>query len=300
MLTLEELRRQVRSTEDLGSIARAMKALAAVRIRQSRSAVESLDRYAAAVESGLQVAMRHRPRGIRIAGDDLLSGTVAVVFGSDLGLAGRFNLRIADFALEHLDDLEPDPDRRALLTVGTRVASDLVARGVPVEGEFEAPRSVEAIGGAVQSLLVTIEEVRERRGLERILLFYNHYRSGTAFRPHMIQLFPLNEAWLRGIEARAWPSKAIPTYRVPWESLFRSLVGEHLFVSLFAAAAESQAAENASRLASMEAAERRIDERLAQVRARLNQQRKEHITGELLDLVTGYLAAEEEEGIDAT
>lgn len=294
MLTLERLRSQVKSTEELRSIARAMKALAAVRIRQSRAAVDSLERYAAAVESGLQVALRNRPRGMRLAEDDALSGTGAIVFGSDLGLAGRFNIRIADFAIEHLAEVEPDENGRALLAVGTRVAGELRGHTRVMVRPFEAPSSIAAVTATVQNLLVAIEEIRRERRLGRILLFYNHYHSGTTFRPHMIHLLPMNLAWLRGLEARPWPSQALPRFRAPWEHLFRDLVREHLFVSLYAAAAESQAAENASRLASMEAAERRIDERLEAVRGRLNQQRKEQITEELLDLLAGYVAVQEQ------
>lgn len=111
----------------------------------------------------------------------------------------------------------------------------------------------------------------------------------------MIHLLPLNLEWLRGLEERPWPTRVIPTFRTPWRALFAEGVREHLFVSLFAAAATSQASENASRLAAMEAAQRRIEERLEELRGRFNQQRKQQITEELMDLVTGFLSLEEEE-----
>jgi len=293
VLTLEELRRRVRSAEDLHSITRAMKALAAVRIRQSREAVQSLEEYSRTVELALQVVLRSRPRGVRLAEEDAGSGTGAVVFGSDLGLAGRFNIRIVDHTLERLAELDPEGPGRVILTVGSRVSAQLEAQGHSVARRFPAPDTIEAVTPTVNALLVAIEEVRAERGLDRIFLFYNHYRSGATYRPASVRLLPVDVAWLRSLEDRRWPSPVLPTFRIGWSRLFGDAVREHLFVTLFEAAARSQAAENASRLASMEAAERRIEERLGELRGRFNQQRKQRITEELLDLVTGFLALEE-------
>lgn len=296
MLTLEQLRRQVHSAEDLHSITRAMKALAAVRIRESRRAVESLEEYGRTVELALQVALRNRPREVRLGRDvETGPGRGAVVFGSDLGLAGRFNIRITDFALEDLGAAGEDAEPAVVLAVGSRVASQLEAQGQAVSLRFDAPDSVEAVTPTVQDLLVAIEGVRGEKGLDRFDLFYNHYRSGTSYRPHRVRLLPVSSEWLAGVEARTWESPVIPTSRLEWRRLFPSLVREHLFVEIYGAAVRSQAAENASRLASMEAAERRIEDRLEDLRGRFNQQRQQSITEELLDLVTGYTASQEEE-----
>ncbi|MEX1258259.1 MAG: FoF1 ATP synthase subunit gamma [Gemmatimonadota bacterium] len=294
MLTLEQLRRQVESARDFHSITRAMKALAAVRIRRSREAVESLESYARSVELGFQIALRDQPRAFPLVEERVGPEVGAVVFGSDLGLAGRFNIRIADFALERLDTLHPDRGTRTVLAVGSRVASQLEAQGQPVAEKFAAPDSVDAVVPTVQELLVAIQATRAHHGLERFFLFYNHYHSGATYRPHLVHLLPINLEWLEGLRARPWSTPVLPTFRVPWRQLFASLVREHLFVSLFAAAARSQASENASRLASMEAAERRIEERLADLRERFNRRRQDGITAELMDLVTGFLALEEE------
>lgn len=293
MLTLEQLRRQVESAKDLRSITKAMKALAAVRIRRSRRAVESLEDYTRTVDLALQVALRNRPREVRLILDEPGPGVGALIFGSDLGLAGRFNIRITDFALEKLNADHPE-EERTVVAVGARVASQLEAQGQPIARRIQAPDSIEAVTPTVQQLLVAIQGMRKSQGLERFNLYYNHYHSGATYRPHLIHLLPVNLEWLGGLEERPWPSRVLPTFRVSWGRLFAELIREHLFVSLYAAAARSQAAENASRLASMEAAEQRIDERLVDLQGRFNQQRQQQITEELLDLVTGFLALEGE------
>jgi len=77
------------------------------------------------------------------------------------------------------------------------------------------------------------------------------------------------------------------------ETLLSRLIQQYLFVSLFRACAESLAGENASRIASMQAAERNIKERLLNLQAEFNQRRQTAITEELLDVVSGFEALEE-------
>jgi len=75
-----------------------------------------------------------------------------------------------------------------------------------------------------------------------------------------------------------------------WDRLFSSLIHEYLFVSLYRAFAESLESENASRLASMQGAEKNIEEMLSGLKTHFQQQRQMSITGELLDIVAGFEA----------
>lgn len=74
------------------------------------------------------------------------------------------------------------------------------------------------------------------------------------------------------------------------EKLFQSLIREYLFVSLYRAFAESLAAENSSRLASMQAAERNIEDRLRVLSSEARQVRQSSIASELLDIIASYEA----------
>jgi F-type H+-transporting ATPase subunit gamma len=74
------------------------------------------------------------------------------------------------------------------------------------------------------------------------------------------------------------------------DQLFSSLVRQYLFFTLYRAFVESLASENASRLMSMQAAEKNIEEHLNDLNAQFHRQRQAAITSELLDVVTGFLA----------
>jgi F-type H+-transporting ATPase subunit gamma len=80
-----------------------------------------------------------------------------------------------------------------------------------------------------------------------------------------------------------------------WDLLFSMLIRQYLFVSLFRALAESLASENASRLAAMQGAEKNIEERLAALTLDFYQKRQMSITEELLDIVSGFEALEQDE-----
>jgi F-type H+-transporting ATPase subunit gamma len=96
--------------------------------------------------------------------------------------------------------------------------------------------------------------------------------------------------WLRGLRREAWPSRQLPAYTLRWERLLASLVRELLHMGLYRAAAESMASENASRLQSMQAAERNIEDKLADLEQQFRVQRQHQITEELLDIVSGFEA----------
>ncbi len=70
------------------------------------------------------------------------------------------------------------------------------------------------------------------------------------------------------------------------ERLFHSLIREYLFGSLFAAFAESLASENAARLASMQVAERNIEDRMKSLTAEFHRSRQDAVTSDLLDIVS--------------
>jgi F-type H+-transporting ATPase subunit gamma len=82
----------------------------------------------------------------------------------------------------------------------------------------------------------------------------------------------------------------LPTFTMDWDRLFSALISQYLFVSLYRAFAESLASENASRLASMQGAERNIADRLQELQGSFHQQRQSTITAELLDIVSGFEA----------
>jgi F-type H+-transporting ATPase subunit gamma len=153
--TLEQLRHQLEATDDLASIVRTMKALAAVNIRQYEMAERSLGHYYRSVELGLHVILRELPPP-RTVGHR--AGRIgAILFGSDHGMCGRFNEEVTGHAAEWLADAAGGECPR-IIAIGARVAALLEARGLRPDRDMFVPGSAARIGATVRQVLLALDD----------------------------------------------------------------------------------------------------------------------------------------------
>ncbi|MBE3069470.1 MAG: F0F1 ATP synthase subunit gamma [Planctomycetes bacterium] len=292
MQALEGIRKSIRTAEDLRSVVKTMKGVAGANIRHFERAVESLAEYARTVELGLQALLADEPERLlgRADGRDDGGCLGAVVFGSDQGMCGRFNVQIAEHAAGGIRQAAGGAGPAAVLVVGARAAALLEMEGLAAAEQVAPATSLAGIAPVVQEILARVEGWRAAGRAGRIVLYYSESLGGAAYRPRTERLWPVDLAWLHGLRGREWPSRRLPVHTLEWGGLFSSLIREHLYIGLFRAAAESLASENASRLASMQAAERNIEDRLVALGAHYRTSRQEAITEELLDIVAGFEA----------
>jgi F-type H+-transporting ATPase subunit gamma len=286
--TTASLGRQINSAQDLQSVVRTMKALAASSIGQYEKSVRALTDYYRTVELGLGACFREsEPTALMVDGKrGAAPGSIgAVVFGSDQGLVGQFNEVVADYAVKMIAAL---PGTRRIWAVGERVHARLTDAGLPLTGLFTVPISVQAITPLVGQILVESEagegEVTE------LHLFYNRPGSGAAYAPANQRLLPLDETWRRRLVELPWQTGHVPEVMGGGTATVRALIREYLFVSLFRACAESLASENASRLAAMERADRNIDDLLETLHGTFHRLRQGGIDEELFDVISGFEA----------
>jgi F-type H+-transporting ATPase subunit gamma len=291
MPTTEILKRKIDTAQDLHSVVKTMKALSAVTIRQYEKAVASLGGYDRTLQMGLQILLKKSPQILLQKKRKFIKYVGLVVFGSDQGMCGQFNDRIAQYTLNQMESLDVKEIR--LLTVGTRIRDRLAVAKIESEVCFSTPSSVEGITPVLQEIVVKLEQWRTVNHIEQILVFYNYLTSTATYHPNQNQIFPLSLTWLQDLKEKPWKTNNLPTFTLRAESLGSALFRQYFFVSLYGACAESLASENASRLASMQMAEKNIDERLGELQAELHHQRQTIITEELLDIVAGFEALRE-------
>jgi len=293
--SLEQLRRRIEAFDDLAGIVRTMKSLAAVGVRQYERAAQSLAVYYRTVELGLYVVLRDLPpQPSRHEPHEL----AAVVFGSDHGLCGRFNEDMANYARERLEEAAGAGERPRLLAVGARVARWLESAGLSVEEELPVPGSAERITDTVRRILLKVDAWRSEGGSQRLYLFHNRPLSGSRYHATGVQVLPVDVHRFHRLEEERWPSRSLPTYTMERDRLLAALLRQYFFVSIFRASAESLAAENASRLAAMQAAEKNLTDRHEELLGALRRQRQDAITAELLDIVSGYEASQAGAGME--
>jgi len=291
METVEELKRRMESTEDLQSVVKTMKAMAAVKIHQYQEAVASLKDYARTTELGLRAILRNRP-GLSVGSGSVKNARLGtVVFGSDQGMCGQLNDQVVDHALKDMGNFaQKSTLRRQVIAVGRRAAGRLEEGGQEVAETLSTPGSIKGIMPKVRDLLANIERWDREQTVDHVFLYHSRPLSGSRYEPRTVHLLPIDREWLGEIRKTSWPTHAVPLFTMDWDPLFSALIQEYLFVSLYQAFAESLASENASRLASMQGAEKNIRERLDELTMRYYQQRQMSITEELLDIISGFEA----------
>lgn len=291
--TLDQLERRRRTAQELLSVVKTMKSLAAGSIRDYERAAESLEQYSATVDLGFRILLRLRPGSLDEASRDSHAPLLLVLVGSDQGMVGHFNEEIVRHVEEELKN-DPDRPSRRVIAVGARLGSFLAAEGIPPDAIIDLPKAAEGIVRRVQELLVTIEDWTRTERAFQILLAHHRPRRQGVYESTKRRLLPLDARWLHEIGADPWPYRGIPAHTMPEQELVSALVSQFMLVSLQRALAQSLAAEQAKRLAAMHAAEKNVLERIEMLQARYRQQRQALITSELLEVTAGFEVLENE------
>ena len=287
MATQESLVRKMKSVDELRSIVRTMKAMAAANLHQYERAVESLEDYHHTVALGLQIVLgkgrAKRPHKHLVVKTGSL---LAVVIGTDYGFAGQFNEEIIRHALTVLDR---DQTTTHVIAVGGQAADGLNKVQREIAAAFPLPSSLAGINPLVQRLALEIEQIRTTQDVEEVLLLFNRPSASTTYTQQTTRLFPVLFDDVLG-DAQKWPSRSLPMYTVGYAQMLQALVREYIYVSIYRSIALSMAGENVSRLAAMHAAVKKIEEVSENLTMEYRQKRQNAITGELLDILSGFEA----------
>lgn len=291
------LRHKIASAGDLQSVVRTMKAVAAAGVGQYEQSTRALGDYYRTVQLGLSVCLRQSSNDSGYSQPGKFSETgrpAIVVFGSDQGLVGRLNEDIVDFTVKSIASIPGDP---RVWAVGERVQARLADAGLSVIGLFAVPGAVDRITDLVADILLRTETGATDSRSGELHLFYNRPLADAQYTPVTQRLLPLDERWRRDLVELPWPTKVLPEMISGSSAALRALIGEHLFVSLFRACAESLASENASRLAAMQRADKNIADMLATLNGTFHRLRQSDIDEELFDVVSGFEALSNEKAI---
>ena len=290
--TTESLRKKIDRANELQSVVRTMKNLAASSIGQYEKSVSALSDYYRTVELGLEICFREiepsAPAERTKQTKQKNAGPIsAVVFGSDQGLVGQFNDIVADYAVKKLAAL---PGKPQVWAVGERVSSRLAEADLPPIGLFTVPNSVKAITPLIGQILVENEKHHSLDENAELYLFYNRHKTRATYEPVSQRLLPLDDTWQRDLVKLPWPTRNLPEVMGNSTETLRALIREYLFVSLFRACAESLASENTSRLVAMQHADKNIDELLEDLNGTFYRLRQSGIDEELFEVIAGFEA----------
>ncbi len=285
MSSTQNIKRMINSAENLKSIVGTMKAYASSNIVQFQTAAKASMEYSEIVDMSLFVVLSDQSETKKDSNKDKDKdkGFLYIIFGSDHGLAGRFNENISVFAE---DIITSDTVNSKIIVVGQQVYSRL-EHTKRITNSYTGPQSVEAITESVLDLLFKIEEYREET--REIIMIYNMPEEHSSFKVKKESLYPVdfNEITKR---VATWDSNSLPVILIDKELILSELLKQYFFITLYKTFCYSLAAENASRLASMQSAEKNIEERLEGLLSDFRRKRQNDITEEINDVISGFKA----------
>lgn len=279
MESLQKIQGSIRSAKSLQSIVGTMKAHASTNIHQFQKAAEASWQYKEVLDKSLHIVFSEESIDVQ---DPVEGRTLHIIFGSDHGLAGQFNERMANYSVRKIK-IDEDP---ICIVIGQQVYQRVHDR-LNIVDSYSVPHTTENITSKVNHLILRIDELRETQGVEEIILHYNKPIDRVGFEEETEVLFPIDlEAYSK--ETLEWDSKSLPTYFADRETVMSNLIQQYFFITLYRAYCYSLASENASRLSSMQSAEENIEERLEALNFEYRRERQNSITEELNDIVSGF------------
>ena len=287
MPSLIDLRRRIRAVKSTQQITKAMKMVAASKLRRAQARIMSARPFAQdmlRVLNGLASRVDPSAHSLLDPREGAAGPTLLVVITADRGLCGSFNTNIVKAAGAFIAD--QTGREVALGLVGRKGRDFFVRRGFDVSFEhiniFQQLRYADAQAIA----RAAIEDFTERR-VDAVYLVYNEFKTVMQQRVAIERLLPIPR-----FEEAAQPAE--PTvnylYEPAPEVIFRELLPRHVEIQVFRALLESAAAEHAARMTAMDTATKNSAEMIESLTLYMNKVRQAAITREIIEVVSGAQA----------
>ncbi len=296
MATLLDFRRRIRSVKNTQQITRAMKFVAASRLRRAQERVIAMRPYAAALREVLRSAMAHLVDVDEEHLHPLLRRrperkVLVLVTAGERGLAGGFNANILRRAFEFLAE---HSDREIqLIALGKKSRDALRKRYGKLAGEYIDVTTLadRAKAAEIARVVMGLYDAAE---IDAVYLIYNEFKTILTPVQRVERLLPLEVEPAAGAPAAAADvaTQVDFLYEQPPEEIFSQLVPRYVETQIYRMLAESSAAEHAARMTAMDSATNNAEDVIDQLTLHMNKVRQAAITREIIEVVSGSIVAE--------
>ena len=298
MASLRDIRTRIGSVKNTQQITRAMKMVAAAKLRRAQERIFSTRPYAFKVRE----MIGHLRQRLDVTTHPLfeereeIAGALVIVVTSDRGLAGAFNtniLKVAEATIAQRFSAQRDAGRLRVLAVGRKAHEYFGKRGFTLVGDFQGvfndlrfPKAGEITDLAVDGFLAGEWDVVE--------VVYNEFKNTITQNRIAEQLLPIpTEAFFtpvmeeEGFAAGGEADEVEYIFEPSAEVLLNRLVPEYLQYQLWRALLESNASEQGARMVAMDNATTNAGELLKDLKLTYNRARQAAITTEIIEISSG-------------
>jgi F-type H+-transporting ATPase subunit gamma len=283
MAALLDIRRRIRSVKSTQQITRAMKMVAAARLRRAQDRIFNARPYANQMMALLSsVVARATDRSHPLLAVRPIQRQLLVLVTADRGLCGGFNANLIRAAQSYVDE-HRDRDI-SILTVGRKGRDYFLRRPVKVIGEH-----INIFGrldfSEAQPIAKRIIELYTEEKVDAVDFIYNEFKSIMTQRVMMERYLPI-----KPIAPAQGEALIDYIYEQPPQDIFNGLLPFYVEIEVYRALLESQAAELAARMTAMDAATNNAREMIDSLTLYMNRVRQAAITREIIEVVSGAAA----------
>jgi F-type H+-transporting ATPase subunit gamma len=294
MPTLLDFRRRIRSVKNTQQITRAMKFIAAARLRRAQDTALSLRPYATGIREVLRSAMSRieNPDQFPMLAHRPEDRVLVLVAAGERGLAGAFNANVLRTAFEFIKSkggksVEVIPiakkSREAFRKRDYKIVAEYV--DVTTKADLKVARTITA----------EVMKIYEAHQADSVYLIYNEFKNVMAATLRVEKLLPLEREALAGHEKGAPPASSAENvdyiYEQPAAEIFNKLVPRYVEMQVYRMLAETSAAEHAARMTAMESATSNASDVIDALTLHMNKVRQAAITREIIEVVSGAASA---------
>ncbi len=288
MATPRQIRGRIRTAKNIQQITKAMKMVAAARLRRAQDAVGAARPYAEKIRAVMQSLSAGGTEGLqhpllrRSDGEPARIGVILIT--GDRGLCGAYNSTV----IRRANDLiKPyGPSRAKLVCIGKKGATFFKRRGFEVVAEHPVPATGISFPEA-QALSRTGRELFGSGEIDALYLIYTQFFSAMTQRPQTLTILPIQPP---ADDAPADAPKQQPAdyiFEPDPEVILGSLLPRYVDTQVYQAIIESVASEHGARMTSMSSATDNAGKMISGLTLSLNRARQATITKEIAEIVGG-------------
>jgi F-type H+-transporting ATPase subunit gamma len=281
MANLKDIKRRIGSVKNTQQITKAMKLVAAAKLRRAQESVMSSRPYSAKVAEVMEsVAATARENSHPLLRRKDAENILVIVMSGDKGLCGPFNTNVLKAATKIIGDNE---GKGVTLLITGRKGADFFRRRnanvLKVILEYGKKLGYDLAGEIATA--VTEEFLSGR--VDKVYMVYNRFRNVVVQIPTTVSLLPVAVAKRDEHAAPPVDFSYEPSEAEILNEIFKRYIESQIYQSLL----ESAASENGARMTAMDAATKNAKEMIEKLTLQYNRARQAAITTEIIEVVTG-------------
>ncbi|WP_440931505.1 F0F1 ATP synthase subunit gamma [Candidatus Pelagibacter sp.] len=287
MASLDDLKKRIASVKSTQKITKAMKMVAAAKLRRAQESAEKgrpysdkMNNVILNLSSGIS-DKENAPKLLSGTGSDKIH--LCVVMTSDRGLCGGFNTNIIKKAKAYFSKISKEGKELKIITVGSkgndqlkRVFGDKIIESI----SFKNSKNVNYFDADKVGKIII--EKFEKKEFDVCTIFYNQFKNVITQIPQAQKIIPL-EAEKNNQESENVSYEFEPDE----DEILNNLLPKNISTQIFKAMLENSASEQGSRMSAMDNATRNAGEMVDKLTIEYNRSRQAAITKELIEIISG-------------